>query len=270
MTDYLGLSNVSLDDAMIQYAYNGYGMVYIEHAWKEFKEFYNCQETPTELFDRFWDDIMPNLKNYEMIRNAPVIAESLSRIHNPRTYPPRPPRVHDNVKEISLFEFTKQQNEAMERKMFNDPKMLALKTHCLDYINKLRADPHTQPEKNQVPTNRGSLHIIDQSVLEQRVRPSSSDSPIGRMSRRVSQNPTSSSSLPGINQLTMERSIQQFSNHCQMSRGTQKRVSRDSTSQRSTSERSTADSIIVLDLTESTSESESETPRKRRRSADGE
>ncbi|XP_037047226.1 uncharacterized protein LOC119082014 [Bradysia coprophila] len=201
MTDYLGLSNVSLDDAMIQYAYNGYGMVYIEHAWKEFKEFYNCQETPTELFDRFWDDIMPNLKNYEMIRNAPVIAESLSRIHNPRTYPPRPPRVHDNVKEISLFEFTKQQNEAMERKMFNDPKMLALKTHCLDYINKLRADPHTQPEKNQVPTNRGSLHIIDQSVLEQRVRPSSSDSRVERMTC-ISLDLTSSSS-PEMDQPTI-------------------------------------------------------------------
>ncbi|XP_037052153.1 uncharacterized protein LOC119085768 isoform X2 [Bradysia coprophila] len=177
-TDCFELSDLSLDDAMIEYAYYGYGMVYLEHPWKEFKEYYNCQETPTALFDRFWDDIVPNLNNYEKIQNTPAIAMIISRIHNPRIYPPRRPRNYDNVDEISLFAFEQQQNKAIQEKIFNDPKMLALKANCHDYINNLSGEQDIPMESPNPPSSS------QQSTTRQSNRQLSSHSQMSRGTQR--------------------------------------------------------------------------------------
>ncbi|KAG4067936.1 hypothetical protein HA402_010622 [Bradysia odoriphaga] len=262
MSDYLELVNLTLDDAMIQYAYIGYDSVDEERAWKEFKYFYNCEEGPADLFAKFWNVIMPNISNYPTVQNVPFIAIKLSWIYNPRSHPPPSPQPHDNVKKISLIQFKKQQDEAMQRKMLYDPKLLQFQAYCLAYINERRAMQQTQPETNQVSTNLGSLRTVDHSAFDQLVRPSSRDSRIGGTSLRVIQHPTTSTPLPGASQLTMGQSFQPSSSHSTIRRGQRIRLNPDSISQSSTSE------IPNADFSENTSESEGETPRQRRRRAD--
>ncbi|KAG4076851.1 hypothetical protein HA402_006561 [Bradysia odoriphaga] len=228
MSDYLELSNLELDEAMIQYAYNGYDSVDEERAWKEFKYFYKCDHGPADLFVKFWNEIVPNIGNYQMVIDKPFIAKKLSWIYNPRSHTPPSPQPHDNVEKISLIQFEKQQDEAMQQKMFNDPKLKQFKLNCLAYINERRAMQQTQPETNQVSTNLGSLRTVDHSAFDPLVRPSSRDSRIGGTSLHVIQRPTTSTPLPGASQLTMGQSFQ----------------------------------------FENTSESEGESPRQRRRRAD--
>ncbi|KAG4075714.1 hypothetical protein HA402_003539 [Bradysia odoriphaga] len=205
MEDPLELSGFSLDDAMIRYAYIGYDTVYEVRAWKEFKDFYKCEDNPTQLFDRFWDIIIPNIENYNL--NS-FIKKQLSWIYNPRKHPPPASQSHDNVEVISLIQFKRQQEEAMQQKMLNDPKLLKFQVYCLDYIK--RSMPNTQPGSNQVSTNFESLVTVDRSEFDHRAGPSSRNSRFGGTSHLQIPRLTTSTPLPGANRLTVGQSNSRF------------------------------------------------------------
>lgn len=90
--DILDLAPLPLDDAMIKYAYICGTMLCCEYGWREFKQLYECTETPDVLLDKFWDKIMPNLERNAIVRQTEGMARKLKQISNPRDYPPYPTR----------------------------------------------------------------------------------------------------------------------------------------------------------------------------------
>ncbi len=80
------LTDYPLEEAMIRYAIRWCAKAYEVFGWKVFKLEYPCQMTANELFDKFWDEIMPDVNNYNVVRQDDNIAHLLSFIPNPRKY----------------------------------------------------------------------------------------------------------------------------------------------------------------------------------------
>ncbi len=80
------LIDFPLEEAMILYAIRWRTMAYEVAGWKVFKLEYPCERTTTELFDKFWDEIIPNMNNYNVVQHDDFrnIADRLSMIPNPR------------------------------------------------------------------------------------------------------------------------------------------------------------------------------------------
>lgn len=83
MTNYVNLTELSLEEAMIWYAVRPRSYVYKEHGWKLFKLEYPCSDTSSALHARFWNDVMPNKNDYDAVTSNSFIASSLSLIRKP-------------------------------------------------------------------------------------------------------------------------------------------------------------------------------------------
>lgn len=77
------LTGKSLEDAMICYAIRAASRVYRVSDWHFFKSEYPCENTAQELYDRFWNVIIPDKDNYDIVRNNPGYGILLSFITNP-------------------------------------------------------------------------------------------------------------------------------------------------------------------------------------------
>lgn len=83
MSRFPDLTQLSIDDAMIWYAVRSRSTVYSEEGWKYFKLEYECPQTSAELFAKFWDEIMPNMNNYDVVTGNSSIADWLTCIPKP-------------------------------------------------------------------------------------------------------------------------------------------------------------------------------------------
>lgn len=83
-------ANLTLEDAMISYAIRARSRAYIVDDWRFFKLDYPCVNTAQELYDKFWNEIIPNKHTYDIVQQYPGYGHLLSFIVNPLEIDPAP------------------------------------------------------------------------------------------------------------------------------------------------------------------------------------
>lgn len=101
--EVFNFAHLSLENAMICYA-EKWLEVGCEEAWSIFKLFYPCKDTAPELFGKFFDEIIPRLENYDVVKENPHYNDKLKQIPIPK----QPgPGVNVCIKwQFNLYDFT--------------------------------------------------------------------------------------------------------------------------------------------------------------------